>query len=228
MKTKIMLAVNLIIIAAVFIMNYIYQSTGFGLKLKGVCSGGFVLLGVINLGYALITKQKNMSFYIAIMLGLVLAFLGDMLIGYSFVIGAGSFALGHILFVAAYCLIRKLNALDLILSGVLFIGAFLFLMFFPLLKFDVPAFRIVCIVYALIISFMLGKAIGNFVTEQSLMTGTIMIASVLFFFSDLMLVLDWFIGLWDWTPHACMGTYYPALCFLALSMFLNTIKSIKP
>jgi len=52
------------------------------------------------------------------------------------------------------------------------------------------------------------------------------VASILFFFSDLMLVFDWFIGLWSWTDHACMGTYYPALCFLALAMFLNT-KNLK-
>ena len=71
---------------------------------------------------------------------------------------------------------------------------------------------------------MLGKALGNFIREKNLVNGTIAVASILFFFSDLMLVFDWFIGLWNWTDNACMGTYYPALCFLALAMFLKTIK----
>ena len=103
----------------------------------------------------------------------------------------------------------------------------LFLLFCPLLNFEVAVFRIVCIVYSLIISKMLGKAIGNFVRERNFVNVTIAVASVLFFFSDLMLVLDWFIGLWRWTDNACMGTYYPALCFLALSMCIKTIKNNK-
>ena len=85
----------------------------------------------------------------------------------------------------------------------------------------------VCIVYALIISLMLGKAIGNLIKEQNALTITIATASTLFFFSDLMLVFDWFIGLWNWTDHACMGTYYPALCLLAFAMYTKTKISKK-
>ena len=116
-----------------------------------------------------------------------------------------------------------MRKLEYIVSGVLFSGCLVFLMTCPLLHFEVPVFRIVCIVYALIISTMLGKAIGNYARERNITNGTIAFASTLFFFSDLMLVFDWFIGLWNWTDHACMGTYYPALCLLALSMILKMI-----
>ena len=40
-----------------------------------------------------------------------------------------------------------------------------------------------------------------------------------------MLVLDKFIGLWSWTDNAYMGTYYPALCLLALSMLIHCISN---
>jgi hypothetical protein len=89
---------------------------------------------------------------------------------------------------------------------------------------------VVCIVYAAIISTMLGKAVGNFLRERSGdsgVSGMIALASGLFFFSDLMLVFDWFIGRWDWTSNACMGTYYPALCLLALSMFLYRARTLR-
>lgn len=221
MKKKIMLGVNAAIISAIFVLNYFYQSNGFDFTLKCICSGSFALLGILNLCYALAEKQKDKRFYIAMTLGLVLACLGDVLIGYDFIVGAATFALGHICFVAAYCFMRKLSKLDLIISGVLFLGALIFLLFCPLLNFEVPVFQLVCIVYALIISLMLGKAISNYIKEKNAVTGIIAVASALFFFSDLMLVFDWFIGLWSWTSHACMGTYYPALCFLALSMFLK-------
>lgn len=224
---KLMLAVNLAVIATIFVLNYFYQSNGFDFTLKCICSGSFALLGLINLGYAWKTKQPNIKLYIGMAAGLVLAFLGDYLIGKDFIVGAATFALGHICFVVAYCFMQKMKKLDYAISGTLFLGCLIFLLFCPLLTFEVAIFRIVCIVYALIISTMLGKAIGNFVKEKTLVNGTIATASVLFFFSDLMLVFDWFIGLWSWTDHACMGTYYPALCFLALSMCIKIIKDNK-
>lgn len=224
---KIMLAVNVLIVSAVLILNYFYQLDGFDFTLKCVCSGGFALLGVINLAYALATRCKCKRFCVGMASGLVLAMLGDVLIGYDFIVGAATFALGHVCFVVAYCFVCKLKPLDYIISGAIFAGAAAFLLLSPLLTFDEPVFRIVCIVYALIISAMLGKAVGNFIRRKDLFCGALALASALFFFSDLMLVFDWFIGLWDWTDHACMGTYYPALCLLALSMLVRLIGQTK-
>ena len=222
-----MLTLNMLIVAAIFVLNYFYQLDGFDFTLKCVCSGGFAILGVINLCYALIGKAECKRFYIAMALGLVLAMLGDILIGYDFIVGAGTFALGHVCFVVAYCFTSKLKALDLIISAILFAGATAFLLFCPILSFDEPIFKTVCVIYALIISLMLGKAAGNFIHEKSISAGIIAFASLLFFFSDLMLVFDWFIGLWSWTDNACMGTYYPALCLLAFSMLSKIITNSK-
>ena len=223
---RILLAVNLLIIAAILVLNYFYQSNGFDFTLKCICSGLFALLGIANLAYALKARQPDPKFYIGMSAGLVLAFLGDYLIGVSFIIGAAAFALGHVCFVAAYCFMQKMQGLDHIVGGGLFLACLLFLLLCPLLAIDVPAFRIVCIVYALIISTMLGKAIGNLIRRKNPVTATIAAASALFFFSDLMLVFDRFIGLWDWTSNACMGTYYPALCLLAFAMYMKT-QNIK-
>ena len=222
-----MSAVNAIFICAIFVMNYFYQSNGFDFTLKCICSGSFALLGVINLIHAIAVKHSSGRFHIAMSIGLILAFLGDVLIGYDFIVGAATFALGHVCFVIAYCFMQRMRKLDYAFSGILFLGCLIFLLFCPLLSFDVAVFRIVCIAYALIISTMLGKALGNFIREKTLVNGTIAAASALFFFSDLMLVFDWFIGLWSWTSHACMGTYYPALCFLALAMYLKTNEKGK-
>ncbi|MBQ8719824.1 MAG: lysoplasmalogenase [Clostridia bacterium] len=180
----------------------------------------FALLGALNLVCGFSESRKNQKFYIAMAAGLMLAFLGDVLIGFDFIVGAATFALGHVCFVIAYCFTERLTTIDLTISGALFLGSALFLTLSPLLTFDTPVFRIVCIVYALIISLMLGKAIGNLIRKRCPFTITVAAASTLFFFSDLMLVFDWFIGKWSWTDNACMGTYYPALCLLAFSMIL--------
>ena len=224
MRNKLMLAVNAVVITAIFVLNYFYQSNGFDFTLKCICSGSFALLGVINLGYAFATGQSNRKFHIAMTLGLLLAFLGDVLIGYDFIVGAATFALGHVCFVIAYCFEHKLGKTDCLIGALFFLGASAFLLFCPLLRFESLFMQLVCVAYALIISTMLGKAIGNYLREKTPVNGTVAIASALFFFSDLMLVLDRFIGIWSWTDHACMGTYYPALCLLALAMFLKTEK----
>ena len=76
----------------------------------------------------------------------------------------------------------------------------------------------VCLVYAFIISMMLGKAIGNFIRRRELLTGIILAGSILFFLSDLMLVFDWFTLAGSWSGKICMATYYPAECLLAFSV----------
>lgn len=220
---KALLPLNLIMITAVLVLNYFYQRSGFSLTLKCVCSGGFALLGIVNLGYALITRKRNARFHFGMAGGLLLAFLGDVLIDRSFIIGAAAFALGHVCFVLAYGFLQRFRLTDLIPSAIVFLGALMFLLLCPLLTFSVPIFKAVCIVYAAIISCMLGKAIGNLIRKPCALTATLALASALFFFSDLMLVFDWFIGRWSWTSHACMGTYYPALCLMAFSMCMHGI-----
>jgi uncharacterized membrane protein YhhN len=229
MKTsqKILLTVNIAMVSAILILNYFYQSNGFDFTLKCICSGAFALLGIVNLVHALVTHITGTRFYFSMSAGLILAFLGDYLIGFDFIIGAAAFALGHICFVVAYCFLQKMQKWDYLISGGLFLGCLIFLLFCPWLTFDVPLFRVVCIVYALIISTMLGKAVGNFIRSKRAVEGIVAAASALFFFSDLMLVLDWFIGRWSWTDHACMGTYYPALCLLAFSMCLQQFHMHK-
>ena len=221
---KLILAVNIAVISAIFYMNYVYQCNGFDFTLKCICSASFALLGVINLVYSLITKAGNKPFYIGMSAGLLLAFLGDVLIEYDFIVGAATFALAHVGFIASYCFLQKMQKLDYVTCGVLFLGCLIFLLFWPFFSFSVAIFRVVCIIYALFISMMLGKAMGNFIREKNLVKATIAVASALFFFSNLMLVCDRFIRFWGWTEQACMGTYYPALCFLALAMCIKSMK----
>ena len=229
-KTKILNTVffvfNILAIAVMFTMNYFYQKAGFDYTLKCSISGMFASLGIINLIYALFSGAENKKFHVMMAAGLVLAMMGDVYINRDFITGAAVFAMGHVCFVVAYCFLWKMRITDIVISGVLFIGGAAFLMS-PLLTFKEPLFKYICVGYDLIISLMLGKAVGNFIKSRNIFTGLVAFASALFFFSDLMLVLDWFIGRWDWTDNACMGTYYPALCFLALSMIVKIIKDKK-
>lgn len=70
----------------------------------------------------------------------------------------------------------------------------------------------------------MGKAICNFIRKPNALTAILAFGSMLFFLSDLMLVFDLFIGIWDWTGNLCMATYYPAQCLLAYTIFQNAKK----
>ena len=218
--SKVYLGINILSIIIIIYHSVIYQTHGYTALLKVSTSAMFVMLGLINLSYAFISKQKNIKFYVFMSLGLAFACLGDYLILSNFVYGAGSFALGHILFVIAYCFVSKIKKLDLLFSLCLYIGCLIFLLGCPLLNFDNNLFKIVCIIYALIISLMVGKALGNFINNKNYATLTIVLSSVVFFFSDLMLVLGWFVKNIEWADNVCLGTYFPALTFLAFSMLL--------
>ena len=229
--SKVYLGINILSIIIILYHSVIYQTHGYTALLKVSTSAMFVMLGLINLSYAFISKQKNIKFYMFMSLGLAFACLGDYLILSNFVFGAGSFALGHVLFVIAYCFVSKIKKLDLLFSICLYIGCLIFLLGCPLLNFDDNVFKIVCIIYALIISLMVGKALGNYINNKNYATLTIVLSSVVFFFSDLMLVLGWFVKDIEWADNVCLGTYFPALTFLAFSMllmsFVNDKKEVK-
>ena len=58
----------------------------------------------------------------------------------------------------------------------------------------------------------------------SVALGTFAVGSILFFISDMRLLLAWFSTIEGrWTSNVCMAAYYPALCLLAGSMvvYLN-------
>lgn len=224
MKMKTLTIINILITVAVFIGNYFYQSLGFNYTLKIICSSGFALMGIINMLYAWnrIANKKVLSF---MTLGLIFAFLGDVAINPNFILGVIFFALGHVFFVAAYLIYKKLGKMDIFLCGALGLFAVGFILVFPYIVFDVVVLKYVVLAYAVIISAMVGKSVGNAVREKTMFTVMIAVGSVLFFISDMMLLLAWFSTIEGrWTSNVCMAAYYPALCLLAGSMVVYMKK----
>lgn len=224
---KIMLAVNIIMIVGIFVGNYYYLDNNFSYNLKKTLSMGFAFIGVVNLIYVFVSRSKNKAFSISMSIGLILAMAGDIAINKDFIAGAALFMLGHVGFIVGYCFLEKIKRLDLVISASVFVLAGAYLLFWPTLDFSEPAFKYVCLVYALVISTMLGKSAGNFIRKKDFANGIILLGSVLFVFSDLMLVFDWFMGMGRIAGILCMSTYYPAECLLAFSVFSKTLDNKK-
>ena len=213
------LVLNFLFFVAISIGNFFYQKNGFAFPLKCVCSIGFVLMGLTNIIYVWGRKNVDKTFCSLILTGFVLAMLGDIVIAFNFIAGAAVFALGHVFFLLSYIRLQKYSKVDICIGAVLFLCIVCFL-FSPFLSFSSQVLKAVCVVYALIICTMLGKALGNFSCLKNVYAAAMVVGSLLFFFSDLMLCLSNFSDSSIVTDHLCMGTYYPALCALAFSVYL--------
>lgn len=213
---KLFLILNAIMLTFILIFDLIYMIKG-GLFFKAIASILFVVTGLINLMYCMKNKT-NFKFPIWMIVALTFAMLGDILLNINFYLGTIVFAVGHIVYFIAYCMLQKLNRRDLICGIIISVIALSIIFFTPFLDFGGALMQGICCIYALIISFMVGKAISNLLKENNLINIIIVVGSILFFISDLMLVLNKF-GNISGASYLCLGTYYPAQFLLAFSLF---------
>lgn len=218
-KKDYFLMANLVLVLLIIVGDSLYMRYG-ELWMKSVTSILFVAMGVVNLIYLVLNKNKDYRFPAIMLTGLIFACLGDIILEVEFIVGAALFAIGHIFYFVAYCFLSKFKWTDLIYGFCILLPSVLFITLAPIFDFDGILMEIVCVVYAVIISLMVGKAIANFVRERNWLNLLIMIGSILFFFSDLMLLLNVFAHL-PYVGTLCLATYYPAEILLAFSIFLK-------
>lgn len=219
---KLFITLNIVLIEALLVLTMIYSEFG-GLELKGFSSAMFVLISVVNLVYAILTKAENIKFYIFMVAAFVIAMLGDIVLNLDFMMGAIIFAVGHIFYFVAYSVRLKLKVTDFIYSLAVFIPSALLILLVKSFDFGGILMQMVCLVYALIISLMLGKSIANAVREFTLPNLMYAIGSLLFFLSDLMLLLCYFGNGGMLADVICLATYYPGQALLAFTLLYTIL-----
>ncbi len=217
---NVILPLNMALILAVILGDICYITLG-GLAIKATTSIFFVLLGIVNLTYVIITKNKALHFPIIMTVGLCFAMFGDIFLNIEFIIGALLFAVGHVWYFIAYNFIQSFCLRDLIYGIAIFIPSVIFILCMPFFDFGGLLMQIIVIAYALIISFMVGKSLSNMVAQTTAQNILLAIGSLLFFFSDLMLLLNVFGNLSEVFDILCLATYYPAECILATAIFTH-------
>ena len=215
-----------IVIFALGILCLIYYDYHGGLWLKGVTSSWFFLHGLINLVYAKKIGFKETKVLYVIEIGLFLGMLADVLLGINFMVGVAAFALGHVFYIVAYNMIERPCLKDLYFVIPISAISINIVTLTPFINVEDPIMEKVLIAYAIIISWMLGKAISNLMTKQSIFTWIVGVGSLLFLFSDLILAIDMFGESSRLTWILCSYTYWPAQHLLAQSMY-NYINDKK-
>ena len=223
LRNKIILPLNVALILSIILGDICYMTVG-GLLVKAITSICFVVLGLVNLTYVILQKQNNLKFPIIMAIGLFFAMLGDIMLNIEFIVGALLFAVGHVWYFIAYNFLQKFKPSDLIYGMAIFVPAIIFILCMPIFDFGSLLMKIIVMFYALIISFMVGKSIANLVATPTRQNILITIGSILFFFSDLMLLMNVFGNLSPVFDVLCLATYYPAECVLAFAIFTHNTK----
>lgn len=220
--TKIIFILNFVLCAIMLALDITYMFYIGGTPLKAVISCMFVAIGVMNAVCAFKAGDKG-KYKIALPIALFVAMVGDVAINFNFIAGAAIFALGHVAYVAAYILTNGFKPTDIIYCACVFLPSALVITLAPIFDFGGVLMEIVCVVYALILSTMLGKALADAVRLRTLVAIIVAVGSVLFYVSDLALLIDKFAVIGKSARFAmrvmCLGTYYPAQFLLALSVF---------
>lgn len=212
--------INTFLFAVLLVGTVVYQIIG-GKVIQLSTSSIFVLMGIVNLVFAVKYHKKNLKFYISMAIALLLCMLGDAILRIDFVMGAATFACGHLAFLVSYYFLQKAKKWDFIIGGILFALVGSFIAFCPLLTFSDGYMQWVSLAYAFIISMMVGKAVSNYLSEKKKSRLLMAIGSSMFFFSDFMLLCNWFMETGSITRKLCMITYFPALGVLALSILAS-------
>ena len=197
------------------------------LWLKGVTSSWFVLIGAVNLIYAAIRKVKGWKFLALMELGLVLAATADVLLTVQFIVGVIVLALGHISCFAAFCNLKKFSYRDLYLALSIMAVSGLILVFTLSVHIYGNSMKILVGIYVVVISLMLGKALGNVRSKKSLSIVLMAAGAMLFWFSDLMLALNMFGNGGRLTSLLCLYTYWPGQYMIGFSVYFFVNEQLK-
>lgn len=183
---------------------------------KGSASMCFVLAGVINL---IVNKKKDIKYSAAILLALFFGFIGDVSIMIKFLLGAAFFLVGHIVYFVAYHFILPFHKKQLLDMGITWLVTETLLLSLSMIRHKDTKTMIVCVLYATVISLMVGKAIYNYRMINDKSTLVICVASIAFLISDMFVAISSFKILpTDWIRMTGLCFYYPSQFVLAQSI----------
>ena len=221
-KILTLIIVNVLFLVATVVTDILYITKGNEYVFKTLASSVFVLCSLVNMGLMFIYKNAiNKPFIILMVIGQIFAFAGDILLIDYFIIGAISFAVGHIFYFIAYCFLQKFKWLDLAFIG----GAItLSLIIIFVSKINLGSNLPLILGYALVISCMLGKSATLFLSNvkigaENVHIGAIIFTgSLMFYLSDMFLMFTIFGSLKRTGSILCLSFYYPAEFILAMSI----------
>ncbi|MDD6468022.1 MAG: lysoplasmalogenase family protein [Erysipelotrichaceae bacterium] len=216
----IILFFSLFLFIGLILTCYHPRFRSYHLVMKTLCSLGFLLLAFYQ------NWQVPVSYFWQLWFGLVLCFVGDVLLGIFFhrkeksyfLAGLVVFLIAHVVFV--YTLHLKL---ELQIAEVIFACGFVILSLclskLPKMKMKKMLWPI--LFYSFFVSLFMIKGIGLGIHATDMKHLLIMMAAILFFTSDFILLwMRFYEDKWKYSQFCNLLTYYSAMYLLAFSIAL--------
>lgn len=223
---RLSLLLTVLLSAVMIALCVVYYQKG-GNFFKGTCSAAFTAVGAVNLIFCAVEKRKKLFFPVLTFSGLFLCAAGDVLLLHHFIFGAALFVCGHVLYVIAYCTLEKPSAKDILFIAAVAAISLCVVTLVPAFNYGSALMEAVAVVYAVVISFMLGKALSNLICKGNGVNAAIAVGSLLFFVSDIALAFNIFGGAPAWSNPLCLVTYFPGQLLIAWSLYLYSFCSAK-
>lgn len=221
---NIFIILNILLATLIMIMD-VFRCFVFGdLIYKNIALISVCILAIINfLASLMFFEKNNFIFNLLIFIGVLIGSAGDYLIGINFIVGAALFAVGHILYIIALYFISKFSWKEIIIAA-LIIATSMLIVFIPFIEYG--DYVIVIIAYAVILSLMFAKCLSNFLfNSKTLMLNIFLaLAGLLFYLSDLMLLLYVFKDANVIFDKLCLMLYYPAQILFAVSILISSFN----
>lgn len=168
---------------------------------------------------AFLEPTQNPTYTIGVLIGLIFSFGGDVALMYenrkAFMLGLVLFLLAHIAYATTFAMLTNLSALDLA-STILLLA--LGVWFYRVIAPNLGTLRVPVIVYIVVISIMMNRAIATLASPifNNIQAWMIALGAILFYISDMMLAAARF-----WRPfrynRISLAFYYAGQLLLALA-----------
>jgi uncharacterized membrane protein YhhN len=177
------------------------------------------LLVVVTALLSLLGPTRSMTYSIGVLVGLLLSMGGDVALMFSdrkaFTVGLVLFLLAHVAYTVTFTLLNSFKGPDVFTALVLLIAG---VGFYALIKRGLGAMKGPVLVYMLVISLMVNRALSTLWAPafRNVQVWMIVSGAVLFYISDIMLALDRFWQPWKYT-RLSLAFYYAGQVLIALS-----------
>lgn len=172
------------------------------------------------IGLLFLVKSTRLSRFRSIMIiALGCCLLGDIFLLNDdyFVLGLGSFLIGHLLFASGFIELERFHFNWISLIAFLTIGTVVLFWLQP----DLGDFELPVTIYIVVIVFMAWQGVGLFINQQRMAYALIAIAVLLFMFSDTMIAFNKFR-----TPFKLSGMVILSTYWLSISLIANGAYAI--
>lgn len=210
------------IVALVVIVFFLVQAEIRGVRRQIYILKPIATLLVIAIALlAFLRPTFDMAYLIGVLVGLLFSLGGDMALMFpqnrkAFMIGLALFLLAHVAYTVVFVLVGSLSGWDLFSSLVLLVIG---VAFFRLIQPNLGAMNLPVLVYMVVISLMVNRAVSTLASPQIGLTQALLVVfgAILFYISDLILAAGRFWKPWKY-HRISLAFYYSGQLLIALSV----------